>query len=81
LTPGGSSTVHTHTNNTQNGTYLTIKRKKLGSVGRVPSLELYPGICLTTEEKTKKNLRVVEKCPSILVAAVQYTFTHKEYST
>jgi hypothetical protein len=37
LTPGGSSTVHIlHTNstqNTENGTYITIKRKKLGKCG------------------------------------------------
>jgi hypothetical protein len=40
--------------------------------------ELYPGICLTTEEKArKKSVRVVEKCPDIPVAVVQYTFTHK----
>jgi hypothetical protein len=44
--------------------------------------ELYPGICLTTEKKARKNLlvRVVEKCPDISVAAVQYTFTHKQYT-
>jgi hypothetical protein len=42
--------------------------------------ELYPGICLTTEEKARKNLRVVEKYPDISVAVVQYTFTHKQYT-
>jgi hypothetical protein len=42
--------------------------------------ELYPGICLTTEEKARKILRVVEKCPDISVAVVQYTFTHKQYT-
>jgi hypothetical protein len=38
-------------------------------------------ICLTTKEKHgKTSVRVVEKCPDILVAAVQYTFTHKQYT-
>jgi hypothetical protein len=49
-------------------------------VRAVPRLcELYPDICLTTEEKSRKTLRLVEKCPDIPVAAVQYTFTHKQY--
>jgi Trm5-related predicted tRNA methylase len=43
--------------------------------------ELYPGICLATEEKARKtSVRVVEKCPDIPVAVVQYTFTHKQYT-
>ena len=52
LTPGGSSTVYIYTqNNTQNNT------TNLGRVWAVPRLcELYPGICLTTEEKARKNL-------------------------
>jgi hypothetical protein len=28
----------------------------------------------------KSSVRVVEKCPDIPVAAVQYTFTHKQYT-
>jgi hypothetical protein len=28
----------------------------------------------------KTSVRVVEKCPDIPVAAVQYTFTHKRYT-
>jgi hypothetical protein len=48
-------------------------------VRAVPRLcELYPGICLTAEEKARKNLRVVGKCPDIPVAAVQYTEQHNE---
>jgi hypothetical protein len=40
---------------TQNNTYNNTIN--LGREGAVPSLyELYPGICLTTEEKTHKNL-------------------------
>jgi hypothetical protein len=46
LTPGGSST-HLHTNstqNTENGTYITINKFKtnLGSAGRAPSLRVIP---------------------------------------
>jgi hypothetical protein len=53
LTPGGSSTAHLHTNstqNTENGTYITIKTKTV-KCGSCPVCELYPGICLTTEVK------------------------------
>jgi hypothetical protein len=50
--------THFHTNstqNTENGTYI-IKRKNL-EARAVPLLcKLYPGICLTTEEKARKNL-------------------------
>jgi hypothetical protein len=28
----------------------------------------------------RTSVRVVEKCPDIPVAAVQYTFTHKQYT-
>jgi hypothetical protein len=58
--------THLHTNNTQNDTKQTTHRttqkfweqlKNFGRVRAVPRLgELYPGICLTTEEKARKNL-------------------------
>jgi len=52
--------THLHTNNTQNDTKQTIPRTTqtfFGRVRAVPRLcELYPGICLTTEEKARKNL-------------------------
>ena len=51
LPHGGSSTVHIYTQ--------TIHRTniKCGRVWAMPRLcELYPGICLTTDEKTQKNL-------------------------
>jgi hypothetical protein len=80
--------VHIHTNSTQNtedGTHVKITKKQnlvvnweVWAVTRL--CELYPGICLTTEEKARKNPRVVEKCPDIPVAVVQYTFTHKQYT-
>ena len=60
LSPGGSSTVHIYTQiihrTTQNKQYIE-QHKKFGRVWIVPRLgELYPGICLTTEEKAGKNL-------------------------
>jgi hypothetical protein len=46
--------------------------KKYWEMWTVPNLcELYHGVCLTTEEKARKNLRVVEKCPDIPVAVVR----------
>jgi hypothetical protein len=64
FTPGGSSTyLHTNmTQDTENGTYITIK--KLGTFITIQKFksnlsrlcELYPGICLTTEEKSRKNV-------------------------
>jgi hypothetical protein len=48
---------YTFTNRkTQNKQY-TEQHKEFGRVWAVPRLgELYPGICLTTEEKARKNL-------------------------
>jgi hypothetical protein len=38
-------------------------------------------MCLKREEKiTDKPVKVVKKCPDIPVAALQYTFTHKQYT-
>ena len=60
LPPGGSSTVHIYTQTihrtTQNKQYIE-QHKIFGRVRAVPRLgELYPGICLTTEEKARKTL-------------------------
>ena len=60
LASGGSSTVHICTQTihrtTQNKQYLE-QHKNFGRVRTVPLLgELYPGICLTTKEKARKNL-------------------------
>jgi hypothetical protein len=60
LPPGGSSTVHIYTQTihrkTKNKQYIE-KHKHLGRVRAVPRLgELYPDICLTTEEKAQTNL-------------------------
>jgi hypothetical protein len=51
--------THIYTNNTENDTKQTIHTttQKLGRVRAVPRLcGFYPGICLTTEEKARKNL-------------------------
>jgi hypothetical protein len=89
LTPGGSSTVHIYTptvhreqNIRNNYKELNQLQEKNWEVRALPCLcELHPGIWLTTEEKYgKPSVRVVEKCPDIPVAAVQYTFTHKQYT-
>jgi len=60
LPPGGSSTVHIYTQTihrtTQNKQYIE-RHKNIGRVRAVPILcGLYPGICLKTEEKARKNL-------------------------
>jgi hypothetical protein len=57
LTPGGSSTSHIYTQ-----TVHIIQRKENGKCGPCHRLsELYPGICLTTEEKAWKTSARVEK--------------------
>jgi len=51
--------THLHTYNTQNDTKQIIHRttQKFGRVRAVPHLcGFYPDICLTTEEKARKNL-------------------------
>jgi hypothetical protein len=60
LPRGGSYTVHIYTQTihrmTQNKQYIE-QHKNFGRVRAVPRHgELYPGICLTTEEKARKNL-------------------------
>ena len=60
LPPCGNSTVYIYTQTiqrtTQNKQYIE-QHKNVGRVRAVPRLgELYPGICLTTEEKSRKNL-------------------------
>jgi len=60
LPPGGSSAVHIYTQTvhrtTQNKQYIE-QNNNFGRVRVVPRLgALYPDICLTTEEKPRKNL-------------------------
>jgi hypothetical protein len=60
LSPGGSSTVHIYIQTIHRMTQIkqyTEQHKKFGRVRAVLRLcELYPDICLTTEEKARKDL-------------------------
>ena len=57
MSPGGSSTVHIYTQTIHRTIQKYIEQHNFGRVPAVPRLgELYPGICLTTEEKARKNL-------------------------
>jgi len=61
LSPGGSTHLHTRTTHTKkkNNVRTTQIQTNVedGRVRSVPLLfELYPGICLTTDEKARKNL-------------------------
>jgi hypothetical protein len=57
FSPGGST--HLHTNNTQNNTNnnrTTLITNNVEKCGPCPVFaSFYPGICLTTEEKARKN--------------------------
>jgi hypothetical protein len=75
---------HLHTNNSQNpenGTYITLS--KIGKCGPCPVVASYTlAFALQLRNKHgKTSVRVVEKCPDIPVAAVQYTFTHTIHRT
>jgi hypothetical protein len=59
------------TQNTENGTYITIKRNKLGSAGRAPSLRVIPRHLPYNWGKStgkKNSVKVVEKCPDFPLA-------------
>jgi hypothetical protein len=73
--------THLHTNSTQNtesGTYITIKINKNWKCGPCPVFASYTLAFLLQLRKKhgKTSVRVVEKCPDIPVAAVQCTLTH-----
>jgi len=60
--------THLHTNNTQNN------RINLRRVRAVPSLcELYPGTCLTSEEKARKNLSRGRRSVPVGTMKTEYT--------
>jgi hypothetical protein len=74
-----STNLHTsNTQNTENGTYITIK--KLGKCGPCPVFANYTLAFTLQLRKKHGNASVVEKCPDIPVTVVQYTFTHKHYT-
>jgi hypothetical protein len=79
LSPGGST--HLHTNNTQNNTnnsrttQITTNVEECGPGPVFASF--YPGICLTTEKKSRKNLSQGNKTSIRLrktSVRVQYTY-------
>jgi hypothetical protein len=51
----------------------------MGSAGRAPVFASFTLVQLR-KKHGKTSVRVVEKCPDIPVAVVQYTFTHKQYT-
>jgi hypothetical protein len=57
-------------------------KKKIGKCGPCPIFASYTlAFALQLRKKHgKPSVRVVEKCPDIPVAVVQYTFTHKQYT-
>jgi hypothetical protein len=73
--------LHTNsTQNTENGTYITIT--KIGNFGPCPVFASYI-LAFTLQMKKKHgkpSVRLVEKPPDIPVAVVQHTFTHKQYT-
>jgi hypothetical protein len=54
----------------------------LGSVGLFLIFSIYTlAFALQVRKKHgKTSIRVVKKCPDILVEVAQYTFTHKQYT-
>src|SRR5215475_2735591 len=69
--------THLHTNNTQN-----TEKGEFGKCGPCPVFASYTlAFALQLRKKYgKTSVRVVEKCPNIPVAVVQYTCTHKQYT-
>jgi hypothetical protein len=79
LTSSGSSTIHIYTNSTLNNTFDTNNTQNntihyLERVRTVPRLcQLYPGICLTTEEKARKNLSQGSRRMPVGTLKTEYT--------
>jgi len=81
LSPGGSSTIHIYTQTihrtTQNKQYIE-QHNNFGRARTALRLgELYPGICLTTEEKARKKLSQGSRAirihkPNIKIHKLQY---------
>ena len=68
--PSGSSTVHIYTQTIHRTTQFT----NLVRVRAVPRLcELYPGICLTTEEKERENLSQGSRRVPVGTMKTEYT--------
>jgi hypothetical protein len=83
LTPGGSSTVHIYTQTihrtTQNKQYIE-QHKNIGSlVLAVTHLyRFYPGICLTADEKARKNLgKGSRRVPAGTMKIIKHNYHHQ----
>jgi hypothetical protein len=71
-----------YTEYTERNIHNNKKKKKFGKCGPCP---VFASCTLAFALKLRKkhgnpSVRVVEKCPDIPVAVVQYTFTHKQYT-
>ena len=88
LTPGGSSTAHIYIQTVHRTTQLTTLVGRLSgirtqsgqtkiNVGRVWAVprrgESYPGICLTAEEKARKNLSQGSRRAPVGTMKIEYT--------
>jgi hypothetical protein len=82
FTPGGSSTVHIYTQTIHRTTQLTTLVGRLSGiptqssqrVRAMPHLcELYPGICITTEGKARKNLSRCSRRVPVGTMKTEYT--------
>jgi hypothetical protein len=76
-----STHLHTtSTQNTENGTQ--INNKKIGDCEPCPVFASYTleFVLQLRKKHGKSSVRVVEKCPDIPMAVVQYTFTHKQHT-
>jgi hypothetical protein len=75
--------THTHTHTVHRKRKMrNNKKKEIGKCGPCPVFASYTlAFALQlTKKHAKSAVRVVEKCPDIPVAVVQYTFTHKQYT-
>ena len=82
--PAGSSTVHIYTHtihrSTKNKQYIE-QHKNFGKVRAVSRLcGLYPGICLTTEEKARKNLSQGRRVPAGMMKIHKHTIRIKRHN-
>jgi hypothetical protein len=66
----------------ERNTHNNKKIKKIDMYGRCTIFASYNRAFVLKLRKKhgKTSVRVVEKCPDIPVAVVQYTFTHKQYT-
>jgi hypothetical protein len=74
--------THKHYTEYRERNIHNIKKEKIGKCGPCPVFASYTlAFALQLRKKHgKPSVKVVEKCPDIPVAVVQYTFTHKQYT-